>query len=203
MKERVYYQFRRKIVFKLVAKACYKLPNKLIIYYNKYIIKGGLNMFNVFSSTNQVEILAPLTGEVIDLSDVPDEVFAAKTVGDGIAIKPTNDKLLAPVDGVVKQLFPTKHALGIETEEGVEVLIHIVINTVELKGEGFEKLVNKGDKINSGDELIQFDLEFIEDNATSIITPIVITNGDQFDQLEKEDISQVTAGEDRILTVTI
>ncbi|MGM0370701.1 MAG: PTS sugar transporter subunit IIA, partial [Bacillota bacterium] len=125
-------------------------------------------MFNVFSSTNQVELLAPLTGEVIDLSDVPDEVFAAKTVGDGIAIKPTNDKLLAPVDGVIKQLFPTKHALGIETEEGVEVLIHIGINTVELKGEGFKKLVDKGDEINSGDELIKFDLEFIEDNATSI-----------------------------------
>ena len=161
-------------------------------------------MFNIFGSDDEkVELLAPLTGEVLPLSEVPDEVFAAKTVGDGVAIKPTGDTLVAPVDGVIKQLFPTKHALGIETESGLELLIHIGINTVELDGEGFEKLADKGDEINVGDELIKFDLDYIEENATSIITPVVITNKDDIESFEVTDSKKVTAGEDKLLTVSI
>ena len=161
-------------------------------------------MFNIFGSDDEkVELLAPLTGEVLPLSEVPDEVVAAKTVGDGVAIKPTCNILVAPVDGVIKQLFPTKHALGIETESGLELLIHIGINTVELDGEGFEKLADKGDKINVGDELIKFDLDYIEENATSIITPVVITNKDDIESFEVTDSKKVTAGEDKLLTVSI
>ena len=161
-------------------------------------------MFNIFGSDDEkVELLAPLTGEVLPLSEVPDEVFAAKTVGDGVAIKPTGNILVAPVDGVIKQLFPTKHALGIETESGLELLIHIGINTVELDGEGFEKLADKGDEINVGDELIKFDLDYIEENATSIITPVVITNKDDIESFEVTDSKKVTAGEDKLLTVSI
>ncbi|MBM7558220.1 PTS sugar transporter subunit IIA [Halanaerobacter jeridensis] len=161
-------------------------------------------MFNIFSSDDQeLELMAPLTGEVLALSEVPDEVFAAKTVGDGVAIKPTDNKLVAPVDGVVKQLFPTKHAVGIETEDGVEILVHIGINTVELDGEGFEKFVDKGDQIEVGDKLITFDLDYIEENATSIITPIVITNINEVDSFEVTEANKVTAGEDKLLTVSI
>ena len=161
-------------------------------------------MFNIFGSDDEkVELLAPLTGEVLPLSKVPDEVFAAKTVGDGVAIKPTDNILVAPVDGVIKQLFPTKHALGIETKSGLELLIHIGINTVELDGEGFEKLADKGDEINVGDELIKFDLDYIEENATSIITPVVITNKDDIESFEVTDSKEVTAGEDKLLTVSI
>ena len=161
-------------------------------------------MFNIFGNKQKKEeILAPLTGEVLALSEVPDKVFAAKTVGDGVAIKPTGNQLLAPVAGEVKQLFPTKHALGIETETGVELLIHIGINTVELDGEGFEKFVDKGDQINVGDKLIEFDLDYIAENATSIITPVVITNIKDLEGFEIADLKQVTAGQDKLLTVNV
>lgn len=161
-------------------------------------------MFNIFGSDNEeTELVAPLTGQIVALSEVPDEVFAAKTVGDGVAIRPTDNKLLAPVNGVVKQLFPTKHALGIETENGLELLIHIGINTVELDGEGFEKLIDQGDEINVGDELIKFDLDYISENATSLVTPIVITNKDDIEGLEITEAKEVTAGEDKLLTVSI
>ncbi|GAB6137829.1 PTS sugar transporter subunit IIA [Halanaerobaculum tunisiense] len=119
-------------------------------------------MFNIFgSSTTELNLVAPLTGEVVDLAEVPDDVFANRVVGDGLAIKPTGDTLVSPVEGVVKQLFPTKHAIGLETSEGVELLMHIGVNTVELDGEGFEKLTSEGAEVKPGDGLIKFDMDYI------------------------------------------
>lgn len=162
-------------------------------------------MFNIFGSDEQteVEVKAPLTGEIVALEEVPDEVFAAKTVGDGVAIKPTANKLVSPADGVIRQLFPTKHAVGIETEAGVELLIHIGVDTVDLDGEGFEKMVDEGDKIKPGDELIKFDLDYIAEQAPSTITPVVITNLDQMAEFTVTEAAEVTAGEDKLFTITI
>lgn len=161
-------------------------------------------MFNIFGNNKEkLELLAPVPGEIIELSEVPDEVFAAKIVGDGIAIKPTDNKIVAPAAGVVKQLFPTKHALGIETKEGVEVLIHIGIDTIKLEGEGFESLVKQDDEVKAGDELIKFDLDYISEHATSIITPVVITNQDNIDSFEVIKNEKVTAGEDMLLKIKI
>ncbi|TDM04192.1 glucose-specific PTS transporter subunit IIBC [Macrococcus carouselicus] len=131
----------------------------------------------VFEGNSEVtEVFAPITGEVVDITKVPDEVFAGKMMGDGVAILPESGEVFAPFDGVVKMDFPTKHALGLESEEGVEMLIHYGLETVGLKGEGFEVLVKPGDKIAIGQPLLKADLDFIRKNAKSDITPVVFTN---------------------------
>ncbi|GAB6098160.1 PTS glucose transporter subunit IIA [Halanaerocella petrolearia] len=161
-------------------------------------------MFNIFGSKEEeVKLVAPLTGKVVDLSEVPDDVFATKAVGDGLAIEPTADTLVAPVEGVVKQVFPTKHAVGLETSQGIELLMHIGINTVELNGEGFEKLVDEGTEVKPGDELIRFDADYIKDNATAIVTPFLVTNMDEIEEITVADVGQVTAGDDEVLTVKV
>ncbi|PRX23149.1 PTS system IIA component (Glc family) [Orenia metallireducens] len=123
-----------------------------------------------------VEIFSPLNGDLIDLSEVPDPVFSQKMVGDGFAVIPNDGKLISPVKGKIKQVLPTKHAIGIETVDGLELLIHVGLETVELEGEGFEVLVKVGDSVEVGDQLLNFDIDFIEDNNKEIITPIVVTN---------------------------
>ncbi|MBP3952410.1 glucose-specific PTS transporter subunit IIBC [Bacillus suaedae] len=119
---------------------------------------------------------APLEGKVLPITEVPDQVFAGKMMGDGFAIEPTAGKVVSPVNGEIVNLFPTKHAIGILSEEGKEILIHVGLDTVNLKGEGFETLVEQGDKVKQGQELLNFNLDYIKENATSIITPIVFTN---------------------------
>ncbi len=160
-------------------------------------------MFGIFKKNKGLEVKAPLTGKVVDLTDVPDEVFSKKMVGDGVAIKPSEGKLVAPVAGTIKQVFPTKHAIGIETEEGVEILIHIGINTVELKGEGFEALISEGDQVKVGDQLLNFDLDYIKENASSTITPILITNMDDIKGLEVVATDKVVAENDEILKINL
>ena len=123
-----------------------------------------------------VSIYAPLSGEIIDLTEVPDSVFAEKMMGDGFAIKPSDGVVLSPVKGTVHNMFPTKHALGLVSQDGLEILIHVGLDTVNLKGQGFEMLVTEGDLVDVGTPLLKVDLPYIEANAKSSITPIVFTN---------------------------
>ncbi len=127
---------------------------------------------------NQVEksIYAPLSGEVVDLSEVPDQVFAEKLMGDGFAIRPNDGQVLSPIKGKVVNAFPTKHAVGLMTEDGLEVLIHVGIDTVQLQGKGFEMLVAEGDSVQQGTPLLKFDLAYIDEHAKSSITSVVFTN---------------------------
>lgn len=118
----------------------------------------------------------PLEGEIVELDKVPDEVFADKMMGDGFAIVPSGNKVYSPVDGEIKVLFPTKHAVAVVTEEGLEILIHIGIDTVNLNGKGFEAHVKQDDKVKKGDLLLSFDLDLIRQNAKSTISPVIITN---------------------------
>lgn len=103
-------------------------------------------------------------------------------MGEGVAIQPHEGKVLSPVDGEVIQVIKTKHAIGLQTTDGVEVLIHIGLETVDLKGEGFNVHVATGDKVKVGQSLMEFDLEFIRQHAKSIITPVVITNSNEINQ---------------------
>lgn len=129
-------------------------------------------------TTNSTETLisAPGNGEIMPLTAVPDQVFADKLMGDGIAFVPKDDVIVPPITGTVKTIFPTLHAIGLETPEGLEVLIHIGIDTVKLEGQGFESLVTTDDNVEVGQPLIKIDLDYIQAHAPSIITPIVITN---------------------------
>ncbi|WP_084710595.1 PTS system trehalose-specific EIIBC component [Ornithinibacillus californiensis] len=144
-------------------------------------------------SNKEQLIYAPLTGNIIPLEKVPDPTFAEKMMGDGIAIEPSEGKVVAPFDGEVMHVFPTKHAIGVKTDQGLEVLIHIGLETVGLNGEGFETHVKPGDRLKAGDLLVTFDLDFIRKRAKSIITPIIVTNGDQFEALSKTEEKDVVA----------
>ena len=106
--------------------------------------------------TGTIEIIAPLSGEIVNIEDVPDVVFAEKIVGDGIAIKPTGNKMVAPVDGTIGKIFETNHAFSIESDSGVELFVHFGIDTVELKGEGFKRIAEEGQRVKVGDTVIEF-----------------------------------------------
>lgn len=126
---------------------------------------------------NIKEIIAsPFTGKVLPLSETPDPVFASGTFGKGIAIEPASGELLAPTNGIIQFVFPTKHAIGMLTENGTEILIHIGMDTVQLEGEGFTALVNEGDEVVAGQKLMMVDLEFIKQKGFSTVTPIVVTS---------------------------
>lgn len=118
----------------------------------------------------------PIQGKVIPLSEVPDEVFAKEMMGPGFAILPTGDVLYSPVDGRIVSVFPTKHAIGIETDTGIEILIHVGLDTVKLDGEGFELFVEQGQLVQRGDKLLKLDLKFLDANAPSLATPVIFTN---------------------------
>ncbi len=146
------------------------------------------------------EIFAPITGQAVCLSDVPDAVFSQKVMGDGIAIKPTEGKVYAPFDGEVVSLFETKHAIGLMSDTGIELLIHVGIDTVSLEGKFYDAHVKNGDKIKKGDLLLTFDKEQIENAGFETITPILITNTDEFSGFDLVENKAVNHG-DKIISV--
>ena len=121
-------------------------------------------------------IYSPINGEIIYISEVPDKVFSEKMMGDGIAIIPETGEVVAPFDGKLKMTFPTKHAIGLESTEGVELLIHFGLETVKLEGQGFEILAEAETDIIKGQPLMKVDLDYIKEHADSTVTPIVVTN---------------------------
>ncbi|MGL4735573.1 MAG: PTS glucose transporter subunit IIA [Enterovibrio sp.] len=152
------------------------------------------------SASNSIEIIAPLSGEIVNIEDVPDVVFAEKIVGDGVAIKPTGNKMVAPVNGTIGKIFETNHAFSIESEDGIELFVHFGIDTVELKGEGFTRVAQEGQKVKIGDTIIEFDLALLEQRAKSVLTPVVISNMDEVKELTKLKGS-VTLGETPIIRI--
>ena len=156
----------------------------------------------LFGKKESVEqLLAPINGQVINIEDVPDPVFSGKMMGDGIAILPEEGLVVSPIDAEVIQVFHTKHALGLRTKNGIELLIHIGLETVNLKGEGFEVHVAEGQRVKAGDKLVTFDIDFLKAKAPSIVTPIVVTNGDLVEKLEKTNNSQATINDTEIMSV--
>lgn len=122
-------------------------------------------MFNIFKKKPQNNLIAPVSGNLIKIEDVSDEVFSTKVMGDGFAIKPSSDKIVSPVDGEITSVFPTKHAITISTKDGLEVLLHLGIDTVELKGTPFDMKVEQGQTVTAGDELVEMDREEINNNG--------------------------------------
>lgn len=148
------------------------------------------------------EILAsPLMGKVIPLDQVPDEVFASGAMGKGIAIDPINGEVLAPTNAEVTLVFPTGHAIGLKTEDGAEILIHLGMDTVALSGEGFETFVKVGDKVTAGQKLIHFDLKTIKQAGYSAISPIIITNSSDYEDVLTSQEENVAAGDYLLTTV--
>lgn len=149
---------------------------------------------------SSIEIIAPLSGEIVKIEDVPDVVFAEKIVGDGIAIKPAGNKIVAPLNGKIGKIFDTNHAFAIESDEGVELFVHFGIDTVELKGEGFTRIAEEGQQVKIGDTIIEFDLSLLESKAKSVLTPVVISNMDSVVELTKLS-GTVEAGKTPVMRV--
>jgi len=131
-------------------------------------------MFGLFKS-KKIEIFSPLGGEVVDIENVPDEVFSKKLVGDGVAIIPSSSVAVSPIKGVISRIFPTKHAFSIKGDR-VEVMVHIGLDTVSLQGEGFEALAKEGDKVEIGTPIIKVDKEYLISQGKEIITPIIVSS---------------------------
>lgn len=147
-----------------------------------------------------IEVCAPAAGEVIALKDVPDEVFSSGITGDGVAINPTGNTIVAPSNGVISAVLPSKHAVGMTLSNGAEILVHVGLNTVMLEGKGFDVKVTEGQKVNAGEVLLTFDRTLIEKAGYSLITPILVANTDEFASLEKTDAKKINAGE-RLYTI--
>ena len=146
--------------------------------------------------------MAPLKGELKPITEVPDQVFAGKMMGDGFAIVPSEGTIVSPVNGKIVNLFPTKHAIGILSDTGREILIHVGIDTVNLKGQGFETLVSENDIVEQGQPLLKVDLDYIKEHATSTITPIVFTNLAEGEKVVIEKPGLVELKQEGIINIT-
>lgn len=167
-------------------------------------------MFGFFKKKNNNEtvesnfkLVSAVAGKSIPLSEVPDPVFAQKMAGDGIAIDTTGDVIVAPADGELTLVFKTKHAFALTLSNGVELLVHIGIETVGLEGQGFEQLVEQGTKVKAGTPIIKIDREFIKSKNLSLITPILITNPDILDSMTPLENIETVAGETTIVEYTV
>lgn len=152
---------------------------------------------------NDVEskFVAPISGELLPITEVPDPVFSGKMMGDGFAIKPNDGTVVSPVNGKIINVFPTKHAIGITADDGREILIHFGIDTVKLNGEGFEAFVAEGDSVKAGQTLLKVDLDYIANNATSTITPIIFTNLAEGQSVTVEKPGTVKNGDENVITI--
>ncbi|MNN35548.1 Glucose-specific phosphotransferase enzyme IIA component [compost metagenome] len=150
-----------------------------------------------------VEVSTPVTGNSVSLSQVPDEAFAAGHMGKGVAVEPTEGKLVAPFDGKIIHVIKSNHAIMVEHPTGLQFLFHIGINTVSLKGEGFTSHVAVGDDVKKGQLLIEFDIEKIQSEGYSVITPIIVTNLDEVASNIESFNGPVQAGSDVILKVIL
>lgn len=155
--------------------------------------QDALSEDNKTSANSENEILSPVAGNVIDLKDVPDPTFAEGILGLGAAVEPSEGKVTAPADATVETLFETHHAIGLKLENGAELLIHIGINTVELNGEGFTAHVSEGDSVKKGQTLITFDKELITSKGYKTVTPVIVTNPDDFAAVNRKADGHITA----------
>ena len=153
---------------------------------------AALGVAPVVSSTI---LLAPVTGDVVAIEDVPDAAFASKAVGEGLAIRPTGKLVVAPCDGELVKIFNTNHAFALVTDSGAELIVHIGIETVKLGGQGFTRLAEQGSRVKAGDPVLELDLDFLAANAVSVISPVVLSNAEQFTALQNLASGSVIAGQ--------
>ena len=170
-----------------------------------------MGLFDLFKKGNKGEevkkefdgkVIAPISGNLMPLSEVPDEVFAQKMIGDGIAIEPTaSGVMVAPASGRIEKIFDTNHAFSIVTPEGIEIFVHFGMDTVQLEGKGFERLAEEGTVVKAGDPLIKYDYDFLKANAKSIIKPVIISNFEEYSDLNGVEEGTAVAGETVVLNI--
>lgn len=157
-------------------------------------------MIKIFKkkSNKVIEIVSPVTGKMTNLETVPDKVFASKMMGEGVAFELIENTIYSPIEGKVTLIPETKHAIGITGVEGIEILVHIGLDTVNLKGQGFESLIKQGDKVFKGTPILKVDIDGLKEQGIELTTPMVITNSGNY-ELSIKQIEDVVAGETIVL----
>lgn len=193
--------------------------NNISLNFSETLTKGFLNYINFIfgfgkkkkekheekevkkqvSLNKDIVLTSPIKGEIIQLDKLGDEAFASGALGKGVGFNPTVGKVYSPINGVISTIFPTKHAVTILSDEGVEVLIHIGIDTVKLEGKFFTSHVSDGDKIKKGQLLVEFDIDGIKKEGYSLETPMVITNSDNYNEIKIIEKQQINELEDLIV----
>lgn len=150
-----------------------------------------------------LEIKSPMNGRYVKIEDIPDPVFSEKMMGEGFGIEPSDGEVVSPVDGEVMQVFPTNHAVGIKAENGIELLIHIGLETVAMDGRGFTGHVSEGDRVKAGDRLVSFDMDLVTQEADSTISPVIITNSDALQSFDVLETGEVAGGQTVVASAEI
>lgn len=151
---------------------------------------------NLFTKDNSIGIGAPAAGKLVSIKEVSDPTFSEEVLGKGAAIIPADGKFYAPVDGTISTVFPTGHAAAITSSEGVEILIHIGLDTVKLEGKYFTIHAEEGQEIKKGDLILEADLDQIKAEGYDIITPVIICNSDEYSEIQMMEPGDVTQGDD-------
>lgn len=146
-------------------------------------------------------IASPLSGQLVPLAEVPDEVFASGAMGKGIAINPSEGIIYAPTNAEVILVFATKHAIGLKTENGADLLIHVGMDTVSLGGNGFNALVKVGEKVAAGQKLLEFDIQTIKAAGLPVITPVIVTNTEVFEDILVSQEKEIASGDYLLTTI--
>ncbi len=159
-------------------------------------------MFKFFGKREKETVLkSPCKGKVIALEKLSDEAFSGGALGSDVGIMPEEGVIYSPVDGKITTLFPTLHAIGITTASGVEILIHIGINTVQLNGEGFNSFIKQDEKVSVGQKLVNFDMHLISEKRYSLEIPIIITNTDEVGEVVNTTLDSVSIDDDLITVI--
>ena len=164
-----------------------------------YIRRGEKRMFTLFKKKDKgIHIMAPIDGTCVSLSDVKDEVFSQKMMGDGVAIEPSGDTLCAPISGVITAIVDSHHAFGITSDEGIEILVHCGLDTVNLGGKGFSVLKEVQTKVQAGEPILKVDTAFMKEQRIPLITPVIILNG-QDKEISNYHIGEVVKAKESVL----
>ena len=148
-------------------------------------------------------LIAPISGKAISITEVPDPIFSDKLIGDGLAFIPSSNTLVAPCDGIITTTIESGHAISLLSNDGLEILIHIGLETVSLEGDGFEVLVNVDDNVKAGTPLINIDTEFIKSKGLNLVTPLVIVNHDILKSLKPKITKEVIANKTTVLEYSL
>lgn len=160
-------------------------------------------MFSIFKKKKKQEVITScVSGRIVPIEKVNDGVFSEKILGEGVGIYPSEDIIVSPCDGeIISVMEETNHALGIKTSNNMEILIHVGINTVSMKGQGFDIFVKAGDKVKRGDKLISFSRELIKENNLDDVVVMVVTNSNQFENLNFQTSMDEISNDDAILNI--
>lgn len=158
-------------------------------------LKEMFGSANAPAVNTSIEVLAPLDGDAVAISEVSDPTFGEEILGRGVAIRPSKGRVVSPVSGTIETIFDTGHAVSIHSDAGTDILIHVGLDTVQLAGEGYTKHVENGQHVNVGDLLIEFDMEAIKAKGYDVITPVIICNSDDYTDFDFTTGSKVAAGD--------